>query len=82
MMRARHRRSLATPPEGWLARYQPFFRRPPDLPRSNAMVSTMSTVSGIELQELGSRETSFVRAVVKSVEIEEEGLFRHIAMYL
>lgn len=46
------------------------------------MATTKSTVSDIELQELGREERAFVRAVVWSVEIGEEGLFRHIVTYV
>ncbi len=83
MMRTRNRGSFARRPESWLVRFGRCFRRPLDLPRSTAMVNPKSTVSDIELLEFGRRwETNFVGAVVKLVEIEEEGLFRQVVTYI
>jgi len=87
MMRARHQRSLIRSPsawrsEGWLARLRWCCQRPRELEYPIPMTTTTSSVSDIELQELGRGDVNFVSAVVKSVAIEEEGLFRHIVTYI
>lgn len=75
MIRARHRRSLAKRPGGCLAKLR-------ELAYPTAMKDIKAAVSDVELQEFGSRRINLVRAVVTTVEIEEEGLFRGIVTYL
>lgn len=93
MMRARHQRSLARP-EGYMAK----LRRLREGRRKYSVEIPTATSGGpvrpgnqddsdiynIELAEegLSASRTGFRKAVVTVVEIEEEGLFRHIITYL
>ena len=80
MMRGRYQISLARKPRGCAARLRPCFERPPKLAHSNAIENTR--VADVELLEVGKNENVFARVVFMAVEIEEEGIFRHIVTYL
>lgn len=87
MMRARHQRSLVKSslgwrPESWLPRLRRCCQRPRELECPIPAETSKSTVSDIELQELGRDEIKFVWAVERLVKIDEEGLFRHAVAYL
>ncbi|CAM9991916.1 unnamed protein product [Ectocarpus fasciculatus] len=83
MMRARHQRSLARC-TGWRARFWKLERYDEASIIKYAMkdVMTGQTSPEIELLEAGRLKMNFVRTVMAVVEIEEEGLFRHIITYL
>ncbi|CAM9662701.1 unnamed protein product [Ectocarpus sp. 6 AP-2014] len=83
MMRGRHRRSLARS-KGWRARLRKLERYDEANIIKYAMRDFMGgqTPPEIELLEAGRLKMNFVRAVIAVVEIEEEGLFRHIISYL
>ena len=82
MMRARYQTSLMRPAEGWMATCRRCFKRPRELAHPDAMANTTPTVYDIELQEFRAHGTNLSQIVVAAVEVEEEGLFRHIVMYL
>lgn len=92
MMRARHQGCLARP-EGRLARFRQCVQSPQKLKYSsetlisNSMTASDGVLLGnlstseVEL-EAGSSNGNLVQAVLMVVEIEEEGLFRHVITYL
>lgn len=86
LLRRRHERSLARP-EGRLAKFrQRIFRGPRKLAYTGTTSggrNTSSSVVEVDLEEGGcSSDWGLVRTVVTVVEIQEEGLFRHIVTYL
>ncbi|CAN0066974.1 unnamed protein product [Ectocarpus fasciculatus] len=83
MMRARHRRSLARSTD-WRARLWKLERYDETSIIKDAMKDAMTgqTSPEIELLEAGRLRMNFVRTVLAVIEIEEEGLFRHITTYL
>ena len=79
MMRARHNDFLMRKGDGWLTRLRRFVHSPQKL----AMMNTKkAAISDVELQELGRHDANFALAVRAAVKIEEEGLFRHIILYI
>ncbi|CAM9640663.1 unnamed protein product, partial [Ectocarpus sp. 8 AP-2014] len=74
MIRTRHQRSLARP-KGWSIRLR-------KLERFNEANIVHNIPPEIELLEAGRSRMNFVRAVMAVVEINEEGLFRHIISFL
>ncbi|CAN0418735.1 unnamed protein product [Ectocarpus sp. 12 AP-2014] len=83
MMRARRERSSARP-KGWWTRLRKLERYDEADIIKYAMRDFMGgqTPPEIELLEGGRLKMNFVRAVMTTVEISEEGLFRHIILYL
>ena len=79
MMRARHLRAL-TRQTGCLARLRQFFGGAKKLPDADPIIKTM--VSDVELLEMGRDGNSLAWVVFTVVELEEEGLFRHIVEHL
>ena len=89
MMRARYQDSWTRRPEGWLAMLRRRARRPRKKlvfrsvgPRKAKAAGVRQASNQLELQELGRHPTSFTWAAEWAVKIEEEGIFRHIVMYL
>ncbi|CBN77271.1 expressed unknown protein [Ectocarpus siliculosus] len=84
MMRARHERSSSARSKGWRARLRKLERYDEASIIKYAMRDFMGgqTPPEIELLEAGRLKMNFVRAVIAVVEIQEEGLFRHIMSYL
>ena len=76
MMRARHQRSLSTP-EGWLAKPRGCFKR-----RQLTYSRETARVSNIDHLEMGRDDSTFAPVVFTVVELQEEGLFRHITAYV
>ncbi|CAM9730103.1 unnamed protein product [Ectocarpus sp. 6 AP-2014] len=74
MIRTRHQRSLARP-KGWPIRLR-------KLERYNEANIVHKIPPELELLEAGRSRMNFVRAVTAVVEINEEGLFRHIISFL
>ena len=83
MMRARHQRSLVAKQEDWLVKLRRFStRRSRELGYPKAMKNALAAISDIGQLELGGPGANFAPAVVSAVEMKEEGVFRHIVMYL
>jgi len=78
MMRARHKRSLERP-KASLAKLGWGGQRARKLPYANPTAN--KRVSDVELVEMGEKSFAWVVFTVV-VEVEEEGLFRHIIEYL
>ncbi|CAM9349526.1 unnamed protein product [Ectocarpus fasciculatus] len=83
MMRARHQRSLARS-KSWPVRLRKLERYNEVNIVKYAMRDFMGdqTPPEIELLEAGRTKMNFVRSVMAVVEINEEGLFRHIIKFL
>jgi len=86
VMRARYLRMLsAARRNGWAARLTGRSRRSPEVTLFNKATRRKAagrpTTSDIDV-EAGSGKREFVWAVVTVVEMEEEGLFRHVLSYL